>query len=75
MELQEAAVVQRVLPKAGRQCKQYFARCTRVSLSNTDRQPFRLTVSVGDAVQLDWCPQELFVVAEIEGFLQRSAQK
>lgn len=66
--------MQRVKGKARQKAKQYFGRCTREQ-QQAGGKSTKLQLKVGEALTLDYCPKELFVIAEVEGFLEARAQK
>jgi hypothetical protein len=69
-------VVQRVAAKSGLKAKQYLAEISRTtSRKGAESSSFTLKIRIGDLVTLDYCPIEVFVVAEIEAFVDTRAPK
>jgi hypothetical protein len=73
--LDETDVVQMVLPKDGMKARQYLSRVTRFWQKKGTKVVQELPIKVGEAVAVDWCPMELFVVTEIDGFINTKQPK
>jgi hypothetical protein len=73
--LHAADVVQRVLPKNGQRCKQYLSRVVRRFQKSGSKEFQDTTMRVGEVITLDYCPKELFMVNEIEGYIDGAAAK
>lgn len=69
-----ANVILRVQGKRNCKAKQFFSSCTRI-VSQAKGTCHQLKVKVGDAITLDFCPAETFVVAEVEGYSGATQQK
>jgi hypothetical protein len=74
-EVNVDSVVHRVVPKAGQQAKQYVREVIRVFKRKGTKDVTNLHVKVGYLISVDWCPEEMFIVAEIEGFLRTNKPK
>ena len=75
MEVHDEDLCQRVLPKNGMAAKQYFTQASRVHTLSGEKDPTILRVCVGEGLSLDFCPYELFVVAEVEAFPKKQDAK
>lgn len=74
-EVNAADVIIRVRGKDGLKARQYFGQTKRIFTPTGSKDTQILTVVVGHLLTLDYCPDEYFIVAEIEAFLARSHQK
>ena len=68
-----AHIVHKVECKANQEAKQFFSQVVRRwqrQGSKKGEPASEHTFKVGDAISLDYCPKQIFVIAEIESFLR-----
>ena len=75
MEVDAANVCQRVVGKANTKSKQGLSRVVRHHTPKGSKETQVLVVEVGHGVTLDYCPNELWIVIEIDAFVQPTKQK
>ena len=68
-------IVHKVIGKRGDKAKQGYYCVERVFIAKGSTDRTGLVLTVGDAISLDYCPKEVFIIAEIDAYDTLTRQK